>query len=127
MALRVRRLGRKMTRIYDDALRPHGITIAQLNLLTAIGVSASISPGVLSAGLELEKSSLSRNVAKLVAREWVRSETARGGGLALSLTAKGRRLLAKAQPDWEAAQRQARRLMNSRLASALASLPPHQR
>ncbi len=127
MALRVRRLGRKLTRIYDDALRPHGVTIAQFNLLVAIGVSAPISPGVLGSAMELEKSTLSRNVAKLVARELVRSAVSTSGGLNLSLTAKGGRLLAKARPDWEAAQRQARRLMNSKLASAVGSLPPRQR
>jgi hypothetical protein len=35
LALRIRRVDRALSRIYDGALRPHGITIAQLGLLTA--------------------------------------------------------------------------------------------
>ena len=39
VALRVRRLGRVVTRIYDNALAPHGINIAQLNLLAAVSIA----------------------------------------------------------------------------------------
>lgn len=123
-ALRVRRLDRKLTRIYDEALRPHAITTAQFNLLVAISVSAPVAPGVVGSAMELERSSLSRCVAKLVERGWILTDTKPGPGVLLSVTAKGRRLLGRVKPDWERAQRQARRLMNTRLAAALASLPP---
>jgi hypothetical protein len=36
IAVRVRLLNRVITSLYDDALRPLGITVSQLNLLVAI-------------------------------------------------------------------------------------------
>jgi len=44
LAVRVRRLGRVVTRVYDAALAPHGVTIAQLNLLTAIVAADGARP-----------------------------------------------------------------------------------
>ena len=44
LAARVRRLGRVITRVYDAALAPHGVTIAQLNLLTAIVAADGARP-----------------------------------------------------------------------------------
>jgi hypothetical protein len=38
LAFRVRRLNRRVTRIYDAALRPRGLTIAQFNMLIALGL-----------------------------------------------------------------------------------------
>jgi DNA-binding MarR family transcriptional regulator len=119
LMLRVRRLDRQLTRIYDEGLRVHGMTAAQLNLLVAIAVAAPVSQAALGAVMELEKSSLHRNVAKMVEHGWVRSAPGE-----LSLTAKGLRLIAKAYPAWEHAQAQIRDLIDDDLAAGLAALPP---
>ena len=52
---RIRRLDRKVTRIYDQARRPHKITAAQLNLLVMITVSGPIAAGKLAKAMDLER------------------------------------------------------------------------
>ena len=123
LVMRLRRLDRKITRIYDDALRPHGITSAQLNLLVAVAIAAPVPPSVIASALELEKSTLSRNVAKMVDRGWIESERAEGGGLLLHATDSGLELVAEVKPQWERAQRQARRVLDPQLVAELAALP----
>ena len=125
LILRVRRLDRQLTRIYDEAMREHGMTAAQFNLLVAIAVAAPVSPTALASVMELEKSSLSRNVAKMIEHGWVRSAAGAVPGLDLSCTAKGLRLIAKAHPSWERAQAGVRELLDDDLAAGLAALPPH--
>jgi DNA-binding MarR family transcriptional regulator len=125
LALRVRRLDRQLTRIYDEALRPLGMTGAQFHLLVAIAVAAPVTPASLVSVMELEKSTLSRNVAKMVEHGWVRSTPGSAGGLELSATPKGLRLIAKAYPMWQQTQARVRDLLDDDLAASLAALPPH--
>jgi DNA-binding MarR family transcriptional regulator len=125
LILRVRRLDRQLTRIYDEAMRHHGMTAAQFNLLVAIAVAAPVAPSALASVMELEKSSLSRNVAKMIEHGWVRSAPGAAAGLELSCTAKGLRLIARAHPSWEQAQAHVRELLDDDFAAGLAALPPH--
>jgi hypothetical protein len=67
MASRVRRLERLLTRIYDDAIRPHGLTGSQLELLVALQLIGKTTAAAVGRRLELEKSTVSRNLARLVA------------------------------------------------------------
>jgi len=105
LSVRVRRLGRVVTRIYDAALAPHGISAAQLNLLAAVAVGEGVRPADLTRLLDLEKSTLSRDLKRMEQLGWVRSrETLPRGGLFVTLTAAGSRLLAEVRPSWEKAQ-----------------------
>ena len=45
LAVRVRMLNRTITTIYDDALRPLGLTVGQLNILVVIARRGPVSPG----------------------------------------------------------------------------------
>ncbi len=108
LAVRVRRLGRVVTRIYDAALAPHGVTIAQLNLLAAIGAIDGQSSARLGRVLEVEKSTLSRDLKRMEQLGWIRSGPSESGrGRSLLVTAAGARLLMEARPAWEKAQRSA--------------------
>jgi DNA-binding MarR family transcriptional regulator len=97
---RARRLTRLISRHYDEALRPHGVTAAQFQLLVGIALAGSVQATALGRILDLEKSTLSRNLARMVAKGWVTS------GRELELTAAGARLLRKGYPSWQSAQRQ---------------------
>ena len=44
IAVRVRKLNRMITAIYDEGFRPLGLTVAQFNLLVAIASSSNITP-----------------------------------------------------------------------------------
>ncbi|HEY4769754.1 MAG TPA: MarR family transcriptional regulator, partial [Myxococcales bacterium] len=71
LAVRVRRLGRVITRVYDAALAPHGVTIAQLNLLTAIVAADGPRPTDLVRILDVEKSTLSRDLQRMEHLGWI--------------------------------------------------------
>ncbi len=105
LSVRVRRLGRVVTRIYDAALAPHGITTAQLNLLAAIGVIDGARPTDLTRLLAVEKSTLSRDLKRMEQLGWVHTHPAAAGrGRSVTLTPVGARLLVKVRPAWEKAQ-----------------------
>lgn len=105
VAVRVRRLARVITRIYDAALAEHGINIAQLNLLAAIAAAGRARPSDLTRVLDVEKSTMSRNLKGMEALGWVRSNpNLPRRGRRLSLTPAGSRMLIEMRPVWAKAQ-----------------------
>ena len=112
LAVRVRLLSRRLSRIYDGALRPLGLTIAQLNLLSVIEVIESAPAGRVADLLGMEISTLSRN-ARIMERDgWITIERAeRGNGRILRITSAGLQKLRDARPAWDAAQLEARELL----------------
>ncbi len=114
LARRARLLSRKLTRIYDDALRPVGLTTSQLNILVAIAANPGARAAELHQRLELEQSSFSRNAALMERRGWIEKQPAEGDrGRELLLTKTGTALLADALPLWRSAQREAKRTLGS--------------
>ena len=65
LAARVRLLNRQVLRLYDEALRPLGIKVTQLNVLVVLARLGPCSPTALTQVLDMEKSTLSRNVERL--------------------------------------------------------------
>ena len=104
LAVRTRMLARRVTSLYDGALRPHGITVAQLGLLVGIDRQPGIAAADLGRAFELEKSTLSRNLARMVGAGWIEPEE-------LRLTAAGRALVGRAFPAWRKAQARAEALL----------------
>ena len=105
---RLRMINRVVTKLYDDALRPHGLRTSQFNILTAVERRDTASPSRLAAFLRLEKSSLSRDVRLMVTKGWLKRVPGTDARTHdLSLTRSGRMRLAAAARGWEAAQRRA--------------------
>jgi DNA-binding MarR family transcriptional regulator len=119
LAFRVRRLNRRVTRIYNAALRPHGLTIAQFTMLVALSMGRDFRAGDLARVLDLEKSTVSRNLKRLVEHRWAISE---GVERVLRLTATGRRLVSRAMPAWREAQREAAAAIDADLVQAIRSV-----
>src|SRR6266849_2314449 len=112
IAVRLRLLNRVVTNLYDDALRPLGLKVSQLNLLVLTAKLGLAQPAKVCAILQLDTSTLSRNVERMRAKGWlevVPGQDARTQPF--RLTAQGRRLLERAAPAWEQAQRQAKELL----------------
>src|SRR5262245_26640164 len=112
IAVRVRLLNRVVTSLYDDALRPLGLKVSQLNVLVVTAKLGLAQPAKVCDLLHLDTSTPSRNVERMRAKGWlevVPGEVARTQPF--RLTAQGRRLLQKAVPAWEQAQRQAGELL----------------
>ena len=112
LANRTRRLSRVITRLYNDRLRPVGINVAEMNLLVAIVALGSVQPAQLSRALEMEKSTLSRNVKRLAERGWIATgENPEARGELVGVTQAGKEVLERAIPAWEDAQRRAATLI----------------
>jgi len=122
IGVRIRILNRVITRIYDDVLREHGITLAQLNILTATSLHGPLQPSRLVRILSIEKSTLSRNLRLMETNGWVRTRPGTGNTQNVQVTAAGRRLLRDAKPAWDDAQARTEELMGSRAVGALANV-----
>jgi len=100
----LRRAARLVTRHYDRALRPVGITAAQLPILAAISAGNGNSIAALSKVLDIEASSLSRDLALLQKKGLVRYAAASDRrARALELTRRGDRTLVGAFKAWKKA------------------------
>jgi DNA-binding MarR family transcriptional regulator len=112
LAVRLRLLNRVITNVYDDALRPLGLKVSQLNILVVTGKLALARPAEVCALLQLDTSTLSRNVERMRAKGWlepVPGDDARTQPF--RLTVKGKMLLERALPAWERAQHKAGELL----------------
>ena len=77
LALRVRLIGRAVTAVYDRAVEAHGLSIAQVNLLAALGKAGPCPPTKLGDVLQLERSTVSRNLNLLLKHGWVEARLLR--------------------------------------------------
>jgi DNA-binding MarR family transcriptional regulator len=114
IAVRLRLLNRVVTNLYDDALRPLVLKVSQLNILIVTAKLGLARPALVCEILQLDTSTLSRNLERMRAHGWletVSEEDARAQPF--RLTAQGKRLIEKAVPAWEEAQRQAAELLGS--------------
>ena len=112
LAVRVRLLNRTITAIYDEALRPLGLTAGQLNILVVVTKRGPMSPGEVARRLNMEKSTVSRNIQRMVKNGWLTvTESGSGRRQELALTRRGKTLLEKSVPAWEEAQTRARAVL----------------
>lgn len=112
LAVRIRLIGRAVTSIYDRAVEGHGVSIAQVNLLAAVGKVGPCSPTKLGEVLQLERSTVSRNLDRLFENGWVRAVSSDAKGIReVTLTQAGREKLDSLMVDWRAAQEKAARLL----------------
>jgi DNA-binding MarR family transcriptional regulator len=112
IAVRLRLLNRVVTNFYDDALRPLGLKVSQLNILIVTAKLGLARPAQVCEILQLDASTLSRNIKPLQAHGWleiVPDEDARAQPF--RLTTQGKRLIEKAVPAWEEAQQRATELL----------------
>jgi len=120
LAMRVRLLSRTVTGIYEDALRPLGITVGQLNVLALVAKRSPVAPTEVAQLLNMEKSTVSRTVERMRQHDWLAVDAAGSGRhQQLSLRPKGRRLLERAAPAWRDAQRRTQERLGVRETQAL--------
>jgi DNA-binding MarR family transcriptional regulator len=123
IAVRVRLINRVITALYDEALRPFGLRTSQANILAAVGRMARARPAEVSRFLQIERSTLSRDVDLMKRNGWVESDPPTGGrNQTIRLTPVGSRLLGTILPSWEQAQAEAKQLIGGEGEAALRSL-----
>jgi len=120
IAVRMRMLNRVVTNIYDDALRPLGLKVSQMNILVAAGRMSTARPAEVCERLHLNVSTLSRNVERMKARGWLEVQPDDDGrAQPFRLTAEGLKLLEQAAPAWKKAQKQAKALLGEEIVESL--------
>lgn len=101
----LRRAARTVTRMYDDALRPAHLRTTQFSLLGYLSRSGDIRVCDLAAAMQLDDTTLPRNLRPLDKRGLVKvRQGTNKREKRVSITPAGRKLLAGAAPLWFAAQ-----------------------
>jgi DNA-binding MarR family transcriptional regulator len=118
LASRVRHLERTVSRIYDGALRGTGVTAPQLSLLAAVELAGPTTAGFVARLLDLEKSTASRNLARLAAAGLIEAEGS------LRITARGSATIRRCHPLWRRAQQRLREALGPRELELVAALDP---
>jgi DNA-binding MarR family transcriptional regulator len=106
--LSARSVAQELTRAYDDALRPHGITINQFSVLAALMIADKLPLGELAKHIGVDRTTMTRNLALCERMGWVRLDT--GGDRRVRLVRisdAGRAVAVGALPAWRAAQQKA--------------------
>lgn len=123
IGFRVRMLNRMITAIYDDALSETGLKTSQFNLLVAVTNLEESRPADLAKILEMDESTVSRNVERMCAKGWLRLEpdNDRRSHL-IKVTEKGLALIDRSYPAWQRAQEEVGRRLGADSVAALRSV-----
>ena len=120
---RTRRLSRLVTNTYDQALRSFGVNAPQFSLLVLISKFGPASRAEIGRVNYQDRSTLTRNLALLLAEGWVRETPTEGGrSRPIEISTKGRQLLALAAPAWRDAQAEVRNLIGEEAAAKILSV-----
>jgi len=120
LIMRVRRLNREVSRLYDVEARKYDLTAGRANVLVAVATNPGVRASDLVEPMSMEKSTLSRNLARLEADGLIRAETT-GRARHLFATPEGEQKIEDLYDDWESVQRQAEVLLGE-LAGPLMNL-----
>jgi DNA-binding MarR family transcriptional regulator len=110
----VRKLNRMVTAIYDGALAKAGLKTSQFSVLVSVANRQQARPAELTKHLQLDESTLSRNVERMCARGWLRlvQDADRRSHL-IEVTDKGQALIRKSLPAWQKAQAEVSRRLGT--------------
>lgn len=103
LCLHVQRAARALARRFDDAFRPLGITNGQFSLLMSLNRPEPPAMAAVAALLAMDRTTLTAALKPLHRRGLVNiaSDPTDRRARLLTLTPKGRRLLARAVPIWK--------------------------
>jgi DNA-binding MarR family transcriptional regulator len=100
----MRRITRRVTAFYEPYLAPAGLTLSQYSLLSNLTETAQ-SQTELADRLEMDRTTLTRNLKPLLAKRWVAVAAGDDARQRLYLlTPAGRKLRATARERWKIAQ-----------------------
>ena len=123
LAMRLRVLGRVIAGAYDAALRPLGLTSGQLTVLAVLVKLGPMPQARLAEMLMIEKSTLSRNIRRMIeAGLIIEEEVGTPPRRLISVSRDGRKALAAAYPAWERAQNEALEALGPEAQAAIKSM-----
>lgn len=102
----LRRTARLVTQLYEEALRPTGVGGPQFTLLQALKLAPGVSQKQLGEILGIDSTTLTRTLALLRKRGWLRAESGTDRrALRLGLTKAGEKEYERVLPYWQSAQK----------------------
>lgn len=103
LCLHVQRAARALARLFDDALRPVGLTNGQFSLMMSLNRPEPPPMGPVANVLAMDQTTLTAALKPLQRRGWVNvtQNPKDKRGRLLSLTPEGKAVLAAALPIWE--------------------------
>lgn len=105
LCIALRRAAQRATAVYDTALAPAGINVAQFSLLRGVQRRSPVSLTDLAAAMALDRSTVGRNARVLERLRFLAIVPGEDGReSALVVTKRGAAALAKAEPFWKDAQ-----------------------
>jgi DNA-binding MarR family transcriptional regulator len=105
LCIAVRKASRRITNVYDEALAPTGINLAQFSLLKKIRRMAPVSLTDLGKAMELDRSTMGRNVKVLERMGLIQAVAGKDQRQAsVELSEAGQETLSTAIPLWEHVQ-----------------------
>ena len=124
----LRRTARRVTRLYDEALRPSGLRLTQYSVLANIeraNIGDAGAPTVteLAELLEMERTTLTRNLKPLAKAGLLRIAPGPDQrSRAVEITPAGEAAVARARPLWQEAERRLRRTIGRETSAELRRL-----
>jgi len=104
-SLKLRQLSRRVSQHFDHIVGEAGLKTTQYSLLSHITRLGPIRPGELAAVMEMDPSTLTRNLQPLIAHGWVVvGAGADGRSRSIEATDAGRAKRSEAQREWKRAQ-----------------------
>lgn len=119
---RVRALSRRITAQFDEALRHFGMTGNQLTVLVSVRRQGTASVSSLAERLEMDKSTVSRTVSRMVEQGWLATQEGPGRQIPITITEEGDELIRKAAPHWRRVQSRTEAALGEELSSCLRAL-----
>lgn len=120
---KLRKILRRVSRLYDCELARAGLKTTQFSLLSNLVSMSPVAPGTLARAMEMDPSTLTRNVRLLVDQGWV--ELGPGNDTrsrSLSITSSGRAKFDEAVVFWKRAQRAINAQLGAEQVAALHTL-----
>lgn len=120
---RTRRISRVITSLFDQELRPYGLSSSQFSLLVLIARMGGASRAEIGRANHQERSTSTRNLQLVLDQGWAEEVVPeKGRSRPIVISRAGRDLLAQAMPAWRTAQAKAKRLLGVDGASAIVQL-----
>ena len=120
IGVRVRLLNRVITNLYDNAFRPLGITTNQMSVLISMVRRGFSTPGEIGNFLQMEKSTLSRNLDRMRKSGWLEILQGEDGrSQRLQMTPKGSKVVEQSMPLWRSAQKEAKQILGEQGATSI--------
>ena len=124
LCLASRRAARTITRAFDRRLRAHGLRATQFTLLAVLALRGERSVGELAVAMDVDRTTLTRNIAVAEARGLLESRRADGDARSrlIAITPHGQAVLVSAFASWREVQAALTERMGDEAADGLRQL-----